>query len=129
MHRLATFSRRFIANLINLLHLFTHSSSIPQAIGTAYLGEEIDRLAESSRNHGDIETQGNCTPPALSSTQSVDTLSIALFKALSDFTASTEEGGETQEQQAAKALDAAADGGGVRVSRPESLGPRIEGDK
>lgn len=61
----------------------------------------------------------------------MDTLSIALFKALSDFTASTEEGGETQEQLAAKALDAAAEGGGVPASAsgPENLEPRIEGDK
>ena len=114
---------------INFTRLFTYSINL-QAIGTAYLGEEIDRLTESSRNHGDIETQGNCTPPALSSTQSVDTLSIALFKALSDVTAaSTEEGGETPEQQAAKAVDAAVEGGGVCVSGLEDLGPRIEGDK
>lgn len=115
--------------------MFLPTPWILQAIGTAYLGEEIDRLAESSRNHGDVETQGNCTPPALSSTQSVDTLSIALFKALSDFSASTEEGGEVQEGQGqvqvAKAIDTVVEGeGGVApVSGPEGLGPTIEGDK
>lgn len=40
---------------------------------------------------GDFDS-GSCTPPALSSTQSVDTLSIALLKALSDFTISQGEG-------------------------------------
>lgn len=35
---------------------------------------------------------GSCTPPALSSTQSVDTLSIALLKALSDFSSSQDDG-------------------------------------
>lgn len=40
---------------------------------------------------GDFDS-GSCTPPALSSTQSVDTLSIALLKALSDFSSTQDDG-------------------------------------
>ena len=70
-----------------------------QAIGTAYLGEDIERMIEGriiedceAHLVGDFDS-GSCTPPAaLSATQSVDTLSIALLKALSDFTSSQAEG-------------------------------------
>ena len=45
---------------------------------------------------GDFDS-GSCTPPAaLSATQSVDTLSMALLKALSDFTSSQKEGKGTE---------------------------------
>lgn len=47
---------------------------------------------------GDFDS-GSCTPPAaLSATQSVDTLSMALLKALSDFTSSQKEGKGTESQ-------------------------------
>ena len=52
------------------------------------------RIIEDCEAHlvGDFDS-GSCTPPAaLSATQSVDTLSIALLKALSDFTSSQAEG-------------------------------------
>ena len=52
------------------------------------------RIIEDCESHlvGDFDS-GSCTPPAaLSATQSVDTLSIALLKALSDFTSSQAEG-------------------------------------
>jgi hypothetical protein len=55
---------------------------------------------------GDFDS-GSCTPPALSSTQSVDTLSIALLKALSDFTISQGDG-EAAVSTSASASAAAA---------------------
>ena len=63
------------------------------------MGEDIERMIEGriiedceSHLVGDFDS-GSCTPPAaLSATQSVDTLSIALLKALSDFTSSQAEG-------------------------------------
>ena len=63
------------------------------------MGEDIERMIEGriiedceAHLVGDFDS-GSCTPPAaLSATQSVDTLSIALLKALSDFTSSQAEG-------------------------------------
>eukprot|EP00596_Hydrurales_sp_CCMP1899_P003685 CAMPEP_0119037278 /NCGR_PEP_ID=MMETSP1177-20130426/5549_1 /TAXON_ID=2985 /ORGANISM="Ochromonas sp, Strain CCMP1899" /LENGTH=785 /DNA_ID=CAMNT_0006998337 /DNA_START=631 /DNA_END=2988 /DNA_ORIENTATION=- len=87
--------------------LLGHLVQIAQAIGTAYLGEELDSLVETRviniarkdpHPMSDLDSAaGGCTPPVsleVESSESIDSLSSALLKALTDF--SSAKGADTE---------------------------------